>query len=196
MTLIDKLLIEIHIDPDLPKLHSTLQSLSKQIKINSYLEVGVWDGGSLISVLKNQKEPLELVTAIDNFNDIYGDLIYENFDHVEKKLNEINYPGRIELIQESSHNVLPRLIEEGRKYDLILVDGDHSYLGQYYDIADCWQLLDVGGIMIIDDTENKDMSWVKHDFEQFFKIIMKGKAIFCFSVKAYPGHIGILRVKE
>lgn len=38
-----------------------------------------------------------------------------------------------------------------RTYDLINVDGDHSYAGAMKDCVACWPLLNPGGMMLVDD---------------------------------------------
>jgi hypothetical protein len=39
----------------------------------------------------------------------------------------------------------------GRTFDLINVDGDHSFVGALKDCWNCWPLLNPGGLMLIDD---------------------------------------------
>jgi predicted O-methyltransferase YrrM len=39
----------------------------------------------------------------------------------------------------------------GRQYDLVNVDGDHSYQGAYNDCSRTWPLLAPGGLMLVDD---------------------------------------------
>lgn len=51
-----------------------------------------------------------------------------------------------------------------RKFDLINVDGDHSYEGAYGDLCRVWPLLNPGGIIIVDDLGMVD---VKRAVEQF-----------------------------
>ena len=43
------------------------------------------------------------------------------------------------------------------QFDLINVDGDHSYEGCLKDMTNCWPLLRDGGIMIVDDTGMVDV---------------------------------------
>jgi hypothetical protein len=62
--------------------------------------------------------------------------------------------GRIELLEGLSHNVLPRLLARGRKYDLIFIDGGHSYEDVSSDWLSCQQLLAPGGTIAFDDYPN------------------------------------------
>ena len=50
------------------------------------------------------------------------------------------------------------------KFDLINVDGDHSYEGAYGDLCRVWPLLALGGVIIVDDL---GMVNVKRAVEQF-----------------------------
>lgn len=51
-----------------------------------------------------------------------------------------------------------------QQFDLINVDGDHSYEGAYGDLQRVWPLLAPGGLIIVDDTGMVD---VKRAVEQF-----------------------------
>jgi hypothetical protein len=62
--------------------------------------------------------------------------------------------SRIELLQGFSYDVLPRLIAEGREYDLIFIDGGHSYDDVRSDWRHCQQLLADGGVIVFDDYPN------------------------------------------
>lgn len=58
------------------------------------------------------------------------------------------YKGRFEFIEGRSEKVLPRL---RRKFDLIYIDGDHSYEGCKADIINSMRLLADKGVIILDD---------------------------------------------
>lgn len=51
-----------------------------------------------------------------------------------------------------------------QQFDLINVDGDHSYEGAYGDLRQVWPLLAPGGLIVVDDTGMVD---VKRAVEQF-----------------------------
>jgi predicted O-methyltransferase YrrM len=56
-----------------------------------------------------------------------------------------------EVIQEDSALVLPRLVAEGRQFDLAFVDGDHRFHGVFLDLAYLGRLVRGGGLVILDD---------------------------------------------
>ena len=129
----------------------------------------------------------KLITLVDNFCEIYDGEAYENFDHIDNLCDRLRYENRREFIQENSHSALPRLIRSGKLYDVILVDGDHTYYGQWLDIVQAWQLLDINGLMVIDDIFNPTLPWVGHAFGQFYKTTRKvGGCIMIETLNAPP----------
>ena len=57
----------------------------------------------------------------------------------------------IELYREGSETVLPRLLAEGRRFDLAFVDGNHRFEGVFLDLVYLGRLVRAGGIVIVDD---------------------------------------------
>jgi predicted O-methyltransferase YrrM len=80
-----------------------------------------------------------------------------------------------------------------RRYDLINIDGDHSYEGACRDIENTWPLLAPGGLMLIDDIgmvdveravhdqmarldrEGEQIAWQKYPNERMMILIQKGR---------------------
>lgn len=61
---------------------------------------------------------------------------------------------RMTLFEGRSDGVLPELIRQRFKYDLIFIDGDHSYEGVAGDWRMCQELLAEGGAAVFDDFPN------------------------------------------
>jgi predicted O-methyltransferase YrrM len=59
--------------------------------------------------------------------------------------------ARVEVIAEPSQQALPRLAEEGRRFGLVFIDGDHSAEGARHDLRWALQLLDAGGTLAVHD---------------------------------------------
>jgi predicted O-methyltransferase YrrM len=55
------------------------------------------------------------------------------------------------LIESRSEYVLPRLVEAGERFDLVLVDGFHTFDHTMIDCFDATRLPRTGGVLIIDD---------------------------------------------
>ena len=73
----------------------------------------------------------------------------------------------IDLIQENSLTFLPKLVVAERKFDVILLDGDHNYYTVQKEISCIDSLLDERGIIIVDDYHGrwseKDMWYAEKD---------------------------------
>jgi hypothetical protein len=50
------------------------------------------------------------------------------------------------------------------RYDLVNVDGDHSYNGAWNDMAATWSLLNPGGLMLVDDLGMQDVEFAVGNF--------------------------------
>ena len=57
----------------------------------------------------------------------------------------------VELHPEESQLVLPRLVAEGRSFDLAFVDGNHRFDGVFLDLVYLGRLVRGGGIVFLDD---------------------------------------------
>lgn len=56
------------------------------------------------------------------------------------------------VIEEPNYLALPRLVVEGAKFDLVLIDGWHSFDYAFVDYFYADLLLEVGGVMVFHDT--------------------------------------------
>ena len=66
-------------------------------------------------------------------------------------LREAGVSALVDLHAEESQIVLPRLISEGRRFDLAFVDGDHRFDGVFLDLVHLGRLVRRGGIVFVDD---------------------------------------------
>ena len=57
----------------------------------------------------------------------------------------------VEVREEESQLVLPRLLAEGRSFDLAVVDGNHRFDGVFVDLVYLGRLVRPGGIVFVDD---------------------------------------------
>lgn len=108
------------------------------------LEVGTYEGRAACHLL--YAYPDIHIDVIDNFVDTYNEGFEARFDS-----NIAEYEGRFTKIIGDSKTELPRLLAEGKKYKFIYIDGDHSYEGVKPDLETCWELLEPGGLLFLDD---------------------------------------------
>lgn len=66
-------------------------------------------------------------------------------------LRKAGYSDRVEFIEKTSQAALPELAAAGRKFDFAFIDGWHTFDHTLVDFFFTDQLLNVGGIVVIDD---------------------------------------------
>jgi hypothetical protein len=112
-----------------------LAQFAKELNPKNILEIGIgWDGYSSAMFLENCDA---LVTMVDK----------RDWGKKGELYNSL-FPERYTFIEGRSENVLPTL---KRAYDLIFIDGNHSYEGCKADIINCIPLLKKGGVLLLDD---------------------------------------------
>lgn len=122
------------------------------------LEIGSFEGRSAVFFLKYL--PKATIVCIDTFagtpeeGDVYK-ILGNQMPDAEARFNRNIAPfaSRVEKIKNRSAPVLPRLIAEGRRFDLAYVDGGHRYEDVMEDSTGVWQMLEPGGTLIWDDYE-------------------------------------------
>lgn len=125
----------------------TLAFLAKEKE--NCLEIGSYIGKSSIAIAANAKRLLCIDTfkAIADKCDKNGNLLQKGnclrvFLENTKGYTNIRYMiGR-------SENIVPNLDET---FDLVFIDGNHSYKGVKRDIRNCWPKIRVGGVIILHD---------------------------------------------
>ena len=66
-------------------------------------------------------------------------------------LEEAGLAQVVDYYAEESQIVLPRILSEGRRFDLAFVDGNHRFDGVFVDLVYLGRLLRPGGIVFLDD---------------------------------------------
>ncbi len=69
----------------------------------------------------------------------------------ERLVRESGLSSAVRFIEGNSSDVLPRLIREGARYDIALVDGAHDYPTVLSDVIAVDRMLEVGGFLVLDD---------------------------------------------
>ena len=145
-------------------LHKTLRKLSKRYEPISYLEIGVREGDSLRAVLKGH-HPSRIVLC-DTWKDFYGGTNRGSGHHIERLLKDLKYKGFLTIFSESSHTAIPKIRDT---FDMITVDGDHTYNGALTDLRTCWSILNTDGILVFDDVIHKSHKYLKDCIENFIR---------------------------
>jgi len=83
--------------------------------------------------------------AIDPFQNKYQNLGKEN-------IKALGLDHFLELHEDYSHHVLPKLVDSKEKFDFIFIDGDHKFDGIFVDFYYADLLLEKGGYILLHDT--------------------------------------------
>jgi predicted O-methyltransferase YrrM len=133
---------------------SKVSELVTSYEVKESLEIGMAMGVSAVAMLGAGSR----VTSIDPFQNVRGG---EGWGGVGiQTVKRAGFEGNHELLEEPSHQALPRLLVEGKKYDLILIDGWHSFDFVMVDVFYADLLLRDGGILILDDVEMASVNLV------------------------------------
>jgi predicted O-methyltransferase YrrM len=122
-------------------------------KPQSVLEIGSFEGMSACYLLENLN-PLHIVCVDSwegsddiNFTDMNG-----AEDRFDRNTEKFLAPGKcLRKLKGLSREMLPRLLTEGRGFDLAYIDGSHQAPDVLSDAVMAFYLLKIGGMMIFDD---------------------------------------------
>jgi SAM-dependent methyltransferase len=106
------------------------------------LEIGCNDGTSTLALLQGAFEIDGHVTSIDISDVPVAEALVDKFD----------MRSRWTFIRGDSHEVMPKLRAEKRQFDLIFVDGDHTYKGAHADVLDAVAMLKWDGVLFFHDS--------------------------------------------
>lgn len=129
----------------------------------SYLEVGCADGGSLLDALASFPSLMRVAVA-DTWGREYGGTGRGGHQHIERAVADLFPQVRVDFYDGDSHSTLSQVVD---RFDLILVDGDHSDEGARRDLEDCWKLLGDGGALIFDDVAHPEHGYLREVFMEF-----------------------------
>ncbi|KJX74681.1 class I SAM-dependent methyltransferase [Mycobacterium lepromatosis] len=117
------------------------------------LEIGAWEGRSTLFLLTYFTQGH--LTAVDTWagSDEHQHNAPSDLRSLEARFDSNLTPcaARLTKRKGSSLHVLPQLLEEEQKFDVIYVDGSHFGDDVLADGITAWRLLEKGGILIFDD---------------------------------------------
>jgi predicted O-methyltransferase YrrM len=140
--------------------------LNKEINI---LEIGTYTGTSLIKFVQNI--PNSKGIGIDLWQSYNENTLLSKMDKFDikgsfyKNIKTAGLNNRIKCIQMDSKKALIYFLKDKVSFDFIYVDGSHLLLDAYTDIILAWEILEKGGIMIIDDYLYKQDEVLNSPFE-------------------------------
>lgn len=132
-------------------IESTLKhhrEICEENNVRTILEVGFNSGISsenFASIKKDGEEQIEQITSVDIGTHLY-------VPYAKLAIDKL-YPGKHLLLIGDSKDVLPNFHKTfpDKKYDLIFIDGDHTFCGAYLDILNCKDFAHEDTILVIDN---------------------------------------------
>lgn len=148
-----------------------LYNLIYEHKLKRCLEVGMAYGISsmyiLLGLKKLKKDDIKL-DSIDPFQETQ----WNNFG--VKLIKKIKMEKYHKLYEDKSYIVLPKLLEKKNEYDLIFIDGWHTFDYTLLDFFYANLLLRKGGIIVIDDAYhqgvNKCLRYLDSNYKNYKRI--------------------------
>jgi predicted O-methyltransferase YrrM len=136
-----------------------------EVKPFSYLEVGV-DNGRSCKVVFGAHVPKRVVFC-DLWDPDYawGGQGFSGHNHISQWLRGIGYSESSVLFLDGDSRVLIPTLKES--FDLILVDGGHSFEVAFADLINCWPLLNPKGLLVLDDVKHPTYFEVARAFNTF-----------------------------
>ena len=115
------------------------------------LEIGFNAGHSACTMLNAHKDVT--ITSFDIGHHYLGNKKGDDYGKYAHEFINGRFPGKLELILGDSKKTIPEFGKDNpnEKFDLIFIDGNHSYVGAKTDIENCKQLAHKDTIVILDD---------------------------------------------
>lgn len=131
-------------------------------KLTRTLEVGCAMGTSALYVcqaMRDANAPKALHVAVDPNQDTQ----YKSIGRAN--IRRAHLDDFFELIHETSYAALPNLLRQGRRFQLIFIDGWHTFDYTLVDFFFADLLLEVNGLVLLDDINHKGASsQSRHNF--------------------------------
>ena len=136
----------------------TLRGFMFELKPNRTLEIGMAFGGSTLTFGQSHKDlgraPSKQHTAIDPAQSKYWD------DTGRLLLEKAELEGYVEVIEAYSSQAMPRLVQEGLRFEMAYIDGSHQFEDVLMDFVFTHEMLEVDGVILFDDSTDSHVAKV------------------------------------
>jgi len=174
-------------------LYENLIKTVKQYHPKLYLEIGVREGASLVAVLgADTDNRIRQITMIDPWTAEFGGTGRGSHDHIDYLLDRLKYDGARTYHDTYSKLALP---EVKGKFDMVLVDGNHSAEMAKHDIFESWKYLSPGGIMVVDDVTHPEHAYIQDIVMEFIEM-KRDEAVLLWLRTEYAGCAVIQKARQ
>lgn len=150
---------------DVLETRRALVYLADLLKPERYLEIGVRRGLSMAMVAGCVPECD--ITGMDVWIENYAGISNPGPDFVREEMQRVGFSGKLDFITGDTRDTLPEYVaSQPGLFDLINVDGDHTYEGARSDLWLSILLLRKGGVLIFDDIHGEFVSKVWADCKE------------------------------
>lgn len=161
-----------------------------------YLEIGSYEGRSL--AFMNWLLPGQLdVTVIDPWYhaEMNAQPVYLEVEPRFRRNAERLSFERLDIHKGLSTYELPKMLQAGQRYDLIYIDGSHTAWAVGVDIAFCAAMLEVGGMIVLDDYWHMESEiggpGVKQAVDRFYGVFRQ-----YFEISAVYRQVALTKIAE
>ena len=130
----------------IPYEYARLLDFIRKFNAKSYLNIGIGNAGSFITEAYIQKK-LKKIVAVDNTS--YGNLT--SIERINDRINWLKQNVKADVVFHNMNSTEYLIKSVDEKFDLIFIDGDHSYEGVKSDYLLSLPLLNENGVMIFHD---------------------------------------------
>lgn len=183
-------------DQNIPFVSPLLRDFARARGSIRYMEIGAYEGRNL--AFMDWLLPAKLdVTVIDPWFDEALNP-EEKYHAVEPRF--ARNTAKLGFSKLTTHKgfstyELPKMLERGEAYDLIYIDGSHTAWAVGVDLAFCAALLEVGGMMVLDDYWHHESEiggpGVKQAVDHFHGVFRQ-----YFDITAVYRQVALTKIKE
>lgn len=148
-----------------------LRNLMVDFRPKATLEIGLAYGASCLTLAASHQEiekvPSKQHVAIDPFQSTV-------WDNVARQLvDKAALSGYVDIRENYSHIVLPEMAKDGKKFELIYIDGSHLFEDVFIDFYYSNRLLKKSGLIAFDDSGDshvkKVLAFINSNFSENYR---------------------------
>ncbi len=132
-----------------------------------YLEIGSFEGLSTLNVLYNYKNAHVISIDLWDVPNKNSEALEVDFSEVERRFDKNLSEFDFLKIKSDSVVSMRQLAKQNRKFDIIYIDGSHNGEDILSDAIESFKLVNLNGIIILDDIVNINDKIKKQSFEGF-----------------------------